>query len=236
MNFKFSIPPNSSNCDGGRLILAHEIFYINGAPHYDISRCPVTFGRRTYADVHCMVQVHLDVKCTIGHYCAIASDVRIMGSQSHRHDCVSICPNEAFGNHYIPAEGLQTWAMQSNKRDIIIGSDVWIGDGALIMPGSSIGDGCVIGAKSVVTGSLLPYGVYGGIPARLIKFRFDSETIAKLILLRWWEFRPSLLDENAKLFHEPPNDAFFEKFNSYDQSFRDIHQLEYTKNIVIHKE
>ncbi|MBK7005155.1 MAG: CatB-related O-acetyltransferase [Burkholderiales bacterium] len=236
MNFNFFIPTNDQNDDGGRLILAHDIFTSNGVTQFDINRCPVTFGRRTYADIYCKVQVHQDVKCEIGHYCAIASDVRIMGSQSHRYDCVSVCFNEAFRNPYVPEGGLQTWARQSNKRDIHIGNDVWIGDGALIMPGANIGDGCVIGAKSVVTGNLLPYGIYGGIPARLIKYRFDSETISKLITLKWWEFETSLLKENARLFYAAPNDEFFEKFNSYDDTHRDIKNLKYTKTMIIHPE
>ena len=63
MNFNFFIPTNDQNDDGGRLILTHDIFTSNGVTQFDINRCPVTFGRRTYADIYCKVQVHQDVKC-----------------------------------------------------------------------------------------------------------------------------------------------------------------------------
>ena len=74
------------------------------------------------------------------------------------------------------------------KGDIIIGNDVWIGYRAAIMPGVTIGDGAIIGACSVVTRDVPPYSIVGGNPARIIRKRFDEQTIAQLQQLAWWDW------------------------------------------------
>ncbi len=70
---------------------------------------------------------------------------------------------------------------------VIIGNDVWIGNDVRILSGVTIGDGAVIGCGAVVTKDLEPYGIYAGIPAKLIRKRFDDETIEALLKLRWWD-------------------------------------------------
>ena len=75
-----------------------------------------------------------------------------------------------------------------NKGDIVIGNDVWIGYDAVIMAGVTIGDGAVIGARTVVTKDIPPYTIVGGVPAREIRKRFDEETVAKLLRLKWWDW------------------------------------------------
>ena len=74
------------------------------------------------------------------------------------------------------------------KGDIIIGNDVWIGYEAVIMSGVTIGDGAIIGARSVVTKDIPPYTIVGGVPARQIRRRFSEETIAALLELKWWNW------------------------------------------------
>ncbi len=74
------------------------------------------------------------------------------------------------------------------KGDIIIGNDVWIGYEAVIMSGVTIGDGAIIGARSVVTKDIPTYTIVGGVPARQIRRRFSEETIAALLELKWWNW------------------------------------------------
>ena len=69
----------------------------------------------------------------------------------------------------------------------IVGSDVWIGREAIIMPGEKTGDGAAIGTRSVVTHDVPPYTIVAGAPARFIKKRFDDATIEKLLELKWWD-------------------------------------------------
>lgn len=72
------------------------------------------------------------------------------------------------------------------KGDTIVGNDVWIGQNAVILPGVHIGDGCIIGANSVVGSDVPPYSVVVGNPAKVIRKRFDDEMIALLEKLAWW--------------------------------------------------
>ena len=78
---------------------------------------------------------------------------------------------------------------------ILIGNDVWIGEGVKCLPGVNITNGCVVGAGSIVTSSLEPYGIYAGNPARLIRFRFDPEKIEILNSSEWWNYKYNYLQE-----------------------------------------
>ena len=75
-----------------------------------------------------------------------------------------------------------------NKGDIVIGNDVWIGYEAVIMAGVHIGDGAIIAARAVVTKDGPPYTIVGGIPAKEIRKRFDTDVIEQLLVLRWWDW------------------------------------------------
>ncbi|MBR2872690.1 MAG: CatB-related O-acetyltransferase, partial [Lentisphaeria bacterium] len=68
-----------------------------------------------------------------------------------------------------------------------IGSDVWIGLNAVIMDGVTVGNGAVIGTNAVVTKDVPPYAIVVGIPAKVLRYRFDSDTIARLEKLRWFD-------------------------------------------------
>lgn len=96
---------------------------------------------------------------------------------------------------------------RSRAGKIVIGNDVWIGAGAIILKGVTVGDGAVVGAGSVVTKDVPPYAVVGGIPAKLIRYRFDEQTIARLLASRWWDLEPHVIaglpleDVEASLAH-----------------------------------
>jgi virginiamycin A acetyltransferase len=73
------------------------------------------------------------------------------------------------------------------KGDTVIGNDVWIGQNAVILPGVQIGDGAIIGANSVVGGSVDPYTIVVGNPARILRKRFDDELIDLMLRFKWWD-------------------------------------------------
>lgn len=75
----------------------------------------------------------------------------------------------------------------------MVGNDVWIGRGAFIKNGLTLGDGCVIGARSVVTKDVPPYAIVAGNPARIIRYRFDEQTISKLLEIKWWEMDDDII-------------------------------------------
>ncbi|MFW6263972.1 MAG: Vat family streptogramin A O-acetyltransferase [Cyanobacteriota bacterium] len=124
-------------------------------------------------------------KLIIGKFCAIASDVKfIMNGGSHRLNDFTTYPFSIFGHAW--AESAPTsWPY---KGDTIIGNDVWIGYDALIMPGVKVGDGAVIGARSVVTKDVAPYTIVAGNPAQVVRKRFEDDVIALLLKLKWWDW------------------------------------------------
>lgn len=83
-----------------------------------------------------------------------------------------------------------------------IGNDVWIGDSVIIMDGITIGDGAIIAAGAVVTKDVSPYSIVGGVPAKVIKYRFSEEEIVRLMELKWWEKPLAWINDNAELFKD----------------------------------
>lgn len=123
-------------------------------------------------------------KLVIGKYCAIAHDVKfIMNGGNHRMDSFSSFPFEMFDS-FKKGLSLKT---PKEKGDTIVGHDVWIGLGATIMPGITIGNGAIIGAMSVVTRDVEPYSIVAGNPAKQIKKRFSTSEITALQMVKWWD-------------------------------------------------
>ena len=127
-------------------------------------------------------------KLKIGKFCSIACGAKFLfTSANHTMRSLSTYPFPIFFEEW----GLDAKDIRSawdNKGDIMIGSDVWIGYEAVIMPGVKIGDGAVIGTRAVVTKDVPPYTIVGGVPAKSIRRRFDDVTIEKLEALRWWDW------------------------------------------------
>lgn len=93
--------------------------------------------------------------------------------------------------------------LDSKKRiSVVIGNDVWIGARATILEGVTIGDGAVVAAGAIVTKDVPPYSVVGGVPAKIIKYRFDEETIKKLLELKWWEKDQTWIKSHAEDFDD----------------------------------
>ncbi len=127
----------------------------------------------------------------IGKFVQIAHGVRfITSSANHAMNGFSTYPfaNFRMTSQTTSEEIVAMFEASKSRGDMVIGNDVWIGLDATIMPGVTIGDGAIIGAKSVVTHDVEPYTIVAGNPARMVKKRFDGETIKRLLKIQWWNW------------------------------------------------
>jgi chloramphenicol O-acetyltransferase type B len=148
----------------------------------------------------------------IGKFCSIATGVKFMmgGTQGHNYNWIASYPLDSFeedfdGYVHVPPKAHKT------KGNTIIGNDVWIGAEAMIMPGVHIADGAVIGARSLVTKNLVPYEIWAGNPAKLIKKRFSDENIKKLLEIKWWDLDCGVIKQHLSLIRSSNVDGLWKK-------------------------
>jgi acetyltransferase-like isoleucine patch superfamily enzyme len=141
----------------------------------------------------------------IGKYCSIGPHVTILLGGEHHHEWVTSYP---FSLQFDNASSLPGYPY--SRGDVTIGNDVWIGYGAVILSGVTLGNGSVIAAGSVVTKDVEPYTLVGGIPAKLIRPRFHESIIKALQEIAWWDWPPSKISEFWGQLQSPNIDEFVE--------------------------
>jgi acetyltransferase-like isoleucine patch superfamily enzyme len=147
-----------------------------------VAEPPVTLGKVTVQEnVHVgrhlyMVSGTLFSNVSIGRYCSIADNV-LVAPYEH---ATNYLTTYAFSLDY-------SFYKEGTAKKTTIGNDVWIGANAIIRRGIKIADGAVIGAGAVVLNDVPPYSIVVGVPARVTRYRFNEETIKKLLMLKWWE-------------------------------------------------
>lgn len=160
-------------------------------------------GRYSYVEPYCRIG-----NTTVGKFCSIAPFC-VIGPPSHPIDHASTHP--AFyirTQKYAYAFVNQTNDASATLRTTI-GNDVWIGSNVFIKRGVQIGDGAIIGAGAVVTKDVSAYSIVGGVPAKVIRPRFDQATADRLIQSKWWDRPDVWLKEHAALI--PDVKRFLEK-------------------------
>ena len=133
----------------------------------------------------------------IGSFCSIAPGVSI-GLMNH--------PTENVSSHpflYYKSRGFVDHDLNLPQKSAAIEDDVWLGTNAIIMPGVTVGQGAVIGAGAVVTKDVPPYAVAVGVPARIIRYRFDEDTAARLSRIKWADWDDDKIKDNLSLFYDP---------------------------------
>lgn len=150
-------------------------------------------GKYSYCGPFCVIN-----HAVIGSFCSISDNVYI-GAEEHPMEWVST--SQAFHDvgHLKKIARLE----MPPVKNTYVGNDVWIGHGAFIKQGINIGDGAIVAACSVVTKDVPPYAIVGGIPAKIIKYRFDDETIHKLLESRWWTLEDDVLKKMSSYFRNP---------------------------------
>ncbi len=123
-------------------------------------------------------------KLRIGKFCQLADGVTfITSSANHRYDGFSTFPFMIF-----TGAGPDAPSMPDPGPDTVVGNDVWIGQGATVLPGTRIGNGVIVAAGAVVSGEIPDYAIVRGNPAQISRMRFDGDTIAALLEIAWWDW------------------------------------------------
>lgn len=154
-----------------------------------------TMGKYSFCGYGCEI-----THAKIGAFTSIASNVMIGGAR-HPMEWVGMSPVFYSGRDSVEKK-FSTFALPKSKP-IKIGNDVWIGHSAIVLPGVTVGNGAVIGAGAVVSKDIPAYAVAVGNPAKIIKYRFDSETIKGLEALEWWDLPDKELRLLAKFIRCP---------------------------------
>ncbi|PLR40174.1 hypothetical protein CYR32_00060 [Chimaeribacter coloradensis] len=163
--------------------------------HYDVR----SFGAYSYIGEDALIMA----TDRIGRYCSIARRLTV-GESEHPTGYLSTSPmfyttrywkrhpeTASFYRHQAGTIKKATDAFRlegSNEGRNTIGNDVWIGEGVFIRRGCKIGDGAIIASRAVITRDVPPFAVVGGTPARIIKYRFAPDIIARLLALCWWDY------------------------------------------------
>lgn len=151
-------------------------------------------NRYSYCGNNCQI-----VYAEIGAFCSISDHVFIGGAE-HPMGWVSMSPVFQNVRHSGPSKRFAKFNIPKSKKTII-GNDVWIGHGVTIKQGVIIGNGAVLGSNALITKDIPPYAVVGGVPARLIKYRFSEDVINRLGEIKWWDLPDDRITEVVNLFH-----------------------------------
>ena len=167
-----------------------------------------TLGDYSYTSGDCDI-----IYSTIGKFCSIASQVRINP-----------------GNHPLWRAALHHFTYRSRSYDlhpeddgeffdwrrahpVLLGDDVWIGHGAVLLPGVKIGTGAVVGAGAVVTKDVRPFTIVAGVPAKFIRRRFSPELEEAFMRIRWWDWPHERLAETLEDFRKLNAEQFAAKYD-----------------------
>ncbi len=212
-----------------------DYFYIyenEGYNKEDIVYMGCKIGRYTYGYEGLLREYPLAK--TIGRYCSINGTARIWNN--HPLDLVTthpfldypqFYPQEKYAERkrlilkygkYHDNADFENSQLRKN-RAVTIGNDVWIGADVIILPGVKISDGAILAAGSVITKDVDAYAIVGGVPAKLIKYRFDKDIIERFMKIKWWDWSIDEIEKNIELFYQP--EKFLCIFESDLDSFGD---------------
>lgn len=186
-------------------------------PGADVSRCTFEGGNHVGANsrvYHTTLGFGSGIsrdsffqECRIGRYVCIGPEVKMAVGQHPADTFVSVHPafyarRGQMGFSYVNSDKFREHKSAAPGCWLVIGNDVWIGAYVRLMEGVTIGDGAIIAAGAVVTKNVPPYAVAGGVPARVLRYRFGPETVEQLLALKWWEKDRAWIKAHAEEFED----------------------------------
>lgn len=144
---------------------------------------------------------------SIGRYCSIGSNVKAITGRHPTSQFVTTHPaffstSKQAGFTYVKENKFEEYLYAQDRYSVDIGNDVWIGSDVRIMGGITIGDGAIIAAGAFVTKDVSPYAIVGGVPAHIIRYRFDDNLIKKLLRIQWWDKDDGWINKHSEYFED----------------------------------
>ena len=156
----------------------------------------ITIGKHSYVTYNTIIYY-----CDIGNYCSIGPNV-VIGYGDHPTNFLTTSPRIYYNHKIFDRDQVDALTKNSFKR-VYIKNDVWIGANVFIKNGVTIGNGAIIAAGAVVTSDVGDYEIVGGVPAKLIKMRFDIDIVLLLLKTKWWELEIEELKNFEKVILSP---------------------------------
>lgn len=172
----------------------------------------ISIGAYTYGIPNVRIY-DLGIKLYIGKFCSIADNVEILIGGAHYTEWGSTYPFYTLHKDIFSALP-ETHSPES--KNTIIGNDVWIGNGVTILSGKTIGNGAVVGAGAVVSKNIPPYAIAVGNPIKIIRYRFDENTISKLQASEWWNLPIEVINQLLPYIKDVT--IFLQKIEEYKSS------------------
>lgn len=178
--------------------------------HEDVEYHGRFVGRGTYGYETLAAEFGWFIK-RIGRYCSINDSARVVSNHPLTYVTTHVMlygldgiPRREKMRSKVETLGIPSVFDQPRDGDLVeIGNDVWIGRNVTILPGIKVGDGAVLGAGAVVTRDVEPYAIVGGVPAKLIRYRYRREMIDAFLRIKWWDWPIEKIEENLELFYQP---------------------------------
>lgn len=149
-------------------------------------------------------------RVVIGNWSSIAPDAEFYVGGLHPVHWVSL-----YGiREMFDLPGAYGEEMPWSKGDIVVGSDCWVTNHVTVLSGVHIGDGAVVGTRSVVTKDIGPYEIWAGNPAKRIGQRFEDRQVEALLRIKWWDWPTATVLERVDDLNGGPLDAFIEKYDT----------------------
>lgn len=195
-----------TKCSFGKNVVIDSRVSFEGANRIDgrTTILNTTLGYASYVSEQSFIK-----NTRIGRFCCIAPRVITVAGNHPTSQFASVHP--AFfsqasqdGFTYVSESKFRDFKYINSEEKIAvqIGNDVWIGDGVRLLEGVTIGDGVVVASGAVVTKDVPPYAIVGGVPAKVIKYRFNGGQIEKLLKLQWWNKDTEWIASHAELFED----------------------------------